>query len=111
MSAQIHVIIGPDRGRSFTLTPGATLTVGRSQSTDTRLTDGSVSRLHCQIEFDGKRAILLNVSTKGTQVNGTAADQQELRHGDVIRVGGTELRFALATLAEAETLVAPSGEV
>lgn len=108
MSAQIQVILGPDRGRIFPILPGATIAIGRSHNTDTRLIDGAVSRLHCQIEFDGKRAVLLNVSSKGTLVNGAQATHQELRHGDIIRVGGTEIRYALTILAEAETLVQPS---
>lgn len=107
MSAKLLVIVGPDRGESFDLEAGTQLTIGRSQSTHTKLKDGSISRLHCQVEYDGRKATLLNVSGKGTLVNGKPCTQQELRHGDVIRVGGTELRFALLELAEAETLVQP----
>jgi serine/threonine-protein kinase len=110
MSAMIQVILGPDRGLSFSIAPGGVFTVGRSQTTDTRLTDASVSRLHCQIEFDGQRAQLLGVSTKGTLLNGKPVTREELRHGDIIRIGGTEIRFALTSLAEAETLLQPGGQ-
>ena len=109
MSAQIQVILGPDRGQTFLL-PTGTLTVGRSHATDTKLTDASVSRVHCRIEFDGQRAVLVNVSPKGTQVNAAPVAEQELRHGDIIRVGGTEIRFALTALAEAETLLQHGSE-
>jgi len=108
MSAQIQVIVGPDRGRSFVLSPGATLQVGRSQATDTQLSDGTVSRSHCEIIFDGAQAVIVNLSSKGTLVNGLAVSQQELRHGDVIRLGSTEIRYSLSALGEAETLVQPS---
>lgn len=108
MSAQIQVLLGPDRGLTFPIPPGSLFTIGRSQSTDTKLTDASVSRLHCQIEFDGQRATLLGVSTKGTLLNGRPVSQEELRHGDIIRVGGTEVRFTLSSLAEAETLLQPN---
>ena len=110
MSAQIQVILGPDRGQTFLLPASGTLTVGRSHATDTKLTDASVSRVHCRIEIDGQRAVLINISPKGTQVNATPVTEQELRHGDVIRVGATEIRFALTALAEAETLVQHGGE-
>lgn len=107
MSAKIQVIVGPDRGRTFAIAPRGTLNVGRGHATDTQLTDAAVSRLHCRIEFDGRRAVLFNVSAKGTKVNDTPAAQQELRHGDLIRIGDTEMRFALAALADAETLMQP----
>ncbi len=109
MSAQIQVILGPDHGLSFSIPVGGSLTIGRSQSTDTRLTDASVSRLHCQIEFDGERATLLSVSTKGTLLNGKPVTREELRHGDIIRMGSTELRFSLPSRAEAETWLLPQG--
>jgi pSer/pThr/pTyr-binding forkhead associated (FHA) protein len=108
MSAQMLVIVGPDRGRSFLLSPGATLQVGRSQSTDTQLSDGTVSRTHCEIIFDGTQAVLVNLSSKGTLVNGLAVSRQELHHGDVIRLGTTEIRFSLSATGEAETLLQPS---
>jgi pSer/pThr/pTyr-binding forkhead associated (FHA) protein len=107
MSAKIQVIVGPDRGRTFAVAPNGTLNIGRSHTTDTQLTDAAVSRLHCRIEFDGRTAVLFNVSSKGTKVNDTPAAQQELHHGDLIRIGDTEMRFALAALAEAETLLQP----
>src|SRR5262249_10985996 len=45
------------------------------------------------------------LSAKGTLLNGKVVKQQELHHGDIIRLGGTELRFVHLALAEAETLL------
>jgi pSer/pThr/pTyr-binding forkhead associated (FHA) protein len=110
MGAQIQVLLGPDRGKLFRVEAGATLQIGRSEASDTQLTDASVSRLHCHLDYDGKRGVLTNISTKGTLVNGKAIEgEKELRHGDIIRVGVTELRYALVALAEAETLSQPPG--
>jgi serine/threonine protein kinase len=95
MSAQLVVIAGPDRGRSFPLTPGQTLQVGRSQATATKLTDPSTSRVHCEIEWQGDKILLINISTAGTLVNGKAVSEHELKPGDMIRLGSTELRFQL----------------
>ncbi|MFO0842727.1 MAG: FHA domain-containing protein [Gemmataceae bacterium] len=108
MSAKLQVVVGPDRGRTFAVAPNGTLNIGRSHTTDTQLTDAAVSRLHCRIEFDGHTAVLYNVSAKGTRVNGAPAAQLELRHGDLVRIGDTELRFALASLSDAETLLHPA---
>jgi serine/threonine protein kinase len=105
MSDQLVVTAGPDKGRSFPLPPGETLQVGRSEKTPTRLTDESVSRFHCQIEYDGSRAVLVNLSNNGTQVNGQPVTRQELQPGDTVRIGATELRFQPA---EASTVVPPA---
>jgi serine/threonine protein kinase len=93
MSAQLTITAGPDKGRAFPLQPGATFQVGRSQATATRLTDVSVSRVHFEVEYDGTDAVLVNISSGGTLVNGQRVDRHELRPGDVIRIGATELRF------------------
>jgi serine/threonine protein kinase len=108
MSAQLIVVSGPDKGRAFSLQAGASFQLGRSQATVTRLTDPAVSRVHCEISFDGQRAVLVNVSSNGTTVNGKAVGQHELRHGDVVRVGGTELRFQRADVEDAETVMQPA---
>src|SRR5262245_41515752 len=102
MSAQIVITAGPDRGRSFFIEAGATFQVGRSQATATKLTDATVSRVHCEIEYDGHKAVLVNISPNGTTVNGKSLGQQELSPGDVVRVGGTEFRYQLAA-SEAPT--------
>jgi serine/threonine protein kinase len=105
MSAQIVVVSGPDKGRSFALATDKPFQVGRSQSTATRLTDQSVSRVHCEIEFDGQVAVLVNISANGTVVNGKTITRHDLKHGDLIRVGATEFRFQLAAVEEAETVL------
>jgi serine/threonine protein kinase len=105
MSAFIVITAGPDKGRSFPLEPGSTLQVGRSQATATRLTDATVSRVHCEIEYDGEQAVLANISASGTLVNGKPVAEHHLRPGDVVRVGTTEFRFQLAADGEASTVV------
>ena len=106
MSAHLIITAGPDRGRSFPLRPGETFQVGRSQATATRLTDPSVSRVHCEVEWDGTRAEVINISTAGTLLNGHPVAQAELKPGDTLRLGATEARFQLGP-PEPDT-VAPS---
>ncbi len=111
MSVQIVIVSGPDKGQLFPISVGSTLQVGRSQSTPTKLTDQTVSRVHCQIENDGKRAVLVNVSSNGTLVNGKPVSQHELKHGDLVRIGATEFRYQVAAVEEASTVLHPPGSV
>src|SRR5262245_36785194 len=93
MTAQIIVTAGPDKGRAFPLLVGEPLQVGRSKSTTTKLTDPTVSRVHCEIEWDGERATVHNISDNGTLVNGVRIVEAEVSGRDVIRIGETELRL------------------
>jgi serine/threonine protein kinase len=108
MTPRLVVTAGPDRGKFFPLKPGETLQVGRSQATATKLTDPTVSRVHCEVEWDGERAVVINISTSGTHVNGHAVAQHQLRPGDVIKLGATELRFQVDDGGEATTVVPPA---
>ena len=108
MAARIVIIAGPDRGRSFVLVPGVRMQVGRSQTSDTKLDDPTVSRLHCEITYDGKAAVLVNHSRSGTLVNGTPTTEQELHHGDVIHTGATQFRFQVVAMEESDTLLHPA---
>ncbi|MGE0610294.1 MAG: protein kinase [Pirellulales bacterium] len=105
MKLELFIIVGPDAGRRISLVDGQTLTIGRSQSTLTQLTDPRVSRTHCLVQVDGGQAILIDSgSTAGTLLNGTPIKRQELRPGDVFCLGDTQIRFQLATSAEQSTL-------
>ncbi len=105
MTPKLVVTAGPDKGRFFNLSPAETLQVGRSQSTATRLTDPTLSRVHCQVEYNGEHAVLINISSSGTLVNGHLVSQHELKPGDVIRLGSTELRYQVGDGAESSTVV------
>jgi serine/threonine protein kinase len=108
MALQLVIIAGPDKGRTFPLTAAAPLVVGRSKDTQTRLTDPHVSRVHCEVQLDGDRVVVLDRgSAGGTLVNGKRVTQQQLKPGDVIRVGDTQLRFENDEVAEQSTLVQP----
>jgi eukaryotic-like serine/threonine-protein kinase len=98
VSKQLLVIAGPDRGRLFPLTPGQTLLIGRGTASATNLTDPHVSKVHCRVEWDGDRPVLLdNDSKSGTFVNGVRVSRQELQPGAVLRIGKTQLRLEGST--------------
>ncbi len=104
MAAQLVVTLGPDQGRCFPLELGATLHVGRSLMTGTRLTDATVSRLHCEISYDGQKSLLTNRSLHGTWVNRQRVEQCELQAGDLVRLGATEMRYEVLAPANKSTL-------
>jgi serine/threonine protein kinase len=108
MLGQLVVVAGPDQGRVFNLEDGQTLVVGRGQNTETKLKDPQVSRVHCQVQGDGGRAVLTDAgSTAGTLVNGKKVSEHVLKPGDVIHIGGTQLRFQLEGAAEETTYLSP----
>lgn len=59
-----------------------------------QLSDPAVSSPHCMILYRlGKIKIKDELSTNGTYVNGVEIEESELKDGDVIKVGKTELKF------------------
>ncbi len=55
MPAKLTVISGPDRGRAFDVLDDQKLTIGRGETTNTKLKDPTVSRTHCQITCEAGR--------------------------------------------------------
>src|SRR5947209_5454565 len=91
----LQIIAGKDKGRVFFLPEDAgTLPLGRGGSVETRLNDLQVSRRHCEVRVSGDRVTVADTnSSLGTFVNKQRVTQQELRVGDVLRLGETELRL------------------
>lgn len=89
----LHVAAGPHRGVTIRLEPGRPLVVGRADSADVRLdADPHVSRFHVRLEAVGGRVRLQDLNSRnGTQLNGEPVFEGELRPGDVLRCGETEI--------------------
>ena len=88
---------GPGERRVFTLSSGGVYLIGR-EGADIVLHDDKVSRKHAEIGLYGPEAFVLRdlASTNGTQLNGKRiGERAKLAHWDVIRIGDTELRFAV----------------
>lgn len=103
MATQLVVASGPDKGRVFPLGKG-TLVIGRGSKTQTQLVDPRVSRAHCEIEWDGHRAVVHDAgSGGGTFVNGRRTTTAELKPGDILRVGDTDLIYK-SDVDEAKTM-------
>lgn len=94
MLGRLIVIAGPDQGTVFVIPDGSPFLIGRSHATATQLSDPWVSRTHCRIDASRGMLRLTDVgSRRGTFVNGQRVFDCELRSGDAIRIGTTELRF------------------
>ena len=105
MKGQLIVIAGPDSGRSFPLEDGQTLVIGRGQASDTQIQDPRMSRVHCRIQVDGGKLLLIDGgSGAGTLVDGEPTTHCELNPGATFQVGDTQIRYQLDSHHEASTL-------
>ncbi|MFC0206651.1 FHA domain-containing protein [Novosphingobium soli] len=70
--------------------------IGRGAGAHLLIAEPTVSRRHCTVSGDGLDWRIVDASSGGTFVNGQRiAGAQALRHGDVIRVGESEVAVAL----------------
>jgi serine/threonine protein kinase len=99
MSLQLVVVAGPDKGKTFTLNVGPNLMLGRSTQAQYVLSDPRVSRNHCRILLQGDEIHLhCNSSSSDTLVNGKKIREHNLKPGDLIQVGDTQLRLVVGDL-------------
>jgi pSer/pThr/pTyr-binding forkhead associated (FHA) protein len=92
---RIIVIKGADLGTTFKIERDEQCQIGRRSDNDLPLNDESLSRYHCEVIYDGKKAILKDKGSRhGTTVNDeTIRRTIELADGDKIRLGKSVLRF------------------
>ena len=92
--AWLVVATGPRRGCDLRLGEKP-VCIGRQSSAQIRLDDDEmVSTRHAEIRLRKGKYLLLDLgSTNGTKVNGRSTDSRELRDGDRVRVGSTDLVF------------------
>ena len=91
------------RTRLLLAAPGSThvfplestqVTIGRGLNNDIILEDTRVSRHHAQLRYRARRFWIADLgSTNGTFVNGQQVEEQALRDGDLISLGGLELTY------------------
>ena len=95
--ARLIVIDGPDRGKEFELESGPEeqqWVAGRDPRLRIALADTTVSREHFRIEPMQKGFRLVDMGSRNrTFLNGEPVQKNLLRHGDLIAIGDSELRF------------------
>jgi diguanylate cyclase (GGDEF)-like protein len=90
----IRVVAGPDMLSYVTVPEQQTITIGRDEKAELRLTDITVSKQHAKIVHDNTGSLILVdlQSTNGTAVNGHAISRTILRPGDHLEIGAVSLR-------------------
>jgi DNA-binding NtrC family response regulator len=92
---RLTVLDGTDVGATF-YSSGNDVVIGTHERCDLRLTDRSVSRLHCEIAITRKGALLRDLeSTNGTTVGRVPVLAARLEVSTDITVGRTRIRFEL----------------
>ncbi len=86
---------GNAAGKRFVLTQNEVSLGRRADKVDVWIDDGSVSREHCRVTFQGTKAVVTDLgSLNHTYVNDRIVMQTaDLCHGDMLRVGNIRLRF------------------
>ena len=73
--------------------PSGPFTIGRSSDAQLQLNDAHVSRRHAELFQDGSNWRVRDLESRGgTFVNDSKVEESELKPGDRLRVGDTELR-------------------
>jgi pSer/pThr/pTyr-binding forkhead associated (FHA) protein len=96
---QLEVLRGPETGAVFPLFAASANVIGSDQSCTVLggTADQGISSQHAEIRasVDGTFALTDLRSTNGTFVNGRVIQQANLREGDIIEVGSTQLRVRI----------------
>jgi pSer/pThr/pTyr-binding forkhead associated (FHA) protein len=72
------------------------VTVGREEGNTIVVTSDQASRRHARIFVSGGAHVLVDLdSTNGTFLNSKPMKEQTLRHGDVIRIASTVLKYVI----------------
>jgi len=85
----------PDGGKQEFELSKSQITLGRELTNDITITDSKISRTHARIEVDDQgRVKLVDLgSTNGSKLNGEKVVEAQVHPGDVITLGGTQLRY------------------
>lgn len=74
----------------------ARMVIGRAHECEIRVLDATLSRLHAEICLDNGKFVITDLDSRNrVQINGVTSAEQELVHGDVIRLGNAIFRFEM----------------
>src|SRR3954447_3422960 len=90
----LHVVAGPDQGRSLELRAGTHL-IGKLADCALTLTDPEVSRVHVELRVESLGVCVRDLGSKnGTFYRGARVNEVLVGAGAVITVGGTRIHLA-----------------
>ncbi len=105
MHRVLKVLSGPIKGQSLIVSDQFATLIGRGKHANAQIADNSISRVHCEVEIRGKRTFLSDLeSVSGTFVNGKRVSDCELREGDLIKIGDTQMRLESPDSSDEATL-------
>jgi len=108
--ARLHVIEGPDQGRSCDSDDEMLLRIGTRENNQLVLSDKSVSGYHLEIARTSVGWRLRDVgSTNGTFLGGMRVFDLLLRSGSIICIGRTKIRFDAVDDQPVRATLYPSG--
>ena len=94
------IFIGKDSGRRFKLERGF-MTIGRASNADIRISDKSISRIHCLIEWMGDTIVIEDKgSTNGIIVDGRNVKRAIVSPGVPVQVGQSIMKIEYKSEAE-----------
>ena len=95
-----------DTGEEFVLT--GQMFIGRDEDCEITLEDPEVSRRHAVISVTKEGVVIAdNGSTNGMEVSGRSSRRATLAHGQVVRIGETELCFLERGRTDDPTVATP----
>jgi len=80
-------------GREWHLDEGEIFSVGRGAECDVTLSDPLCGRRHAKIDWRDGAWFVTDHSSNGTLLNGAVVVREEMRSGDVLTLGATQLAF------------------
>ena len=86
------------------------ITVGRGQTNDIVIQDVKISRSHVRFEFKagGEVKVIDSGSTNGVMVNGVKVDKADVKPGDVIQIGDSQIQFDRSSREEEDMTIIDS---
>lgn len=107
MNANLVLLAKSGKQKVFPLPSNVTV-IGRRHNCDLRIPLESVSRRHCQLNYDSDHLTVRDLGSRnGTLLNGAkVAEESEVRAGDMLQIG--EVLFALQINGQPESIERPS---
>jgi pSer/pThr/pTyr-binding forkhead associated (FHA) protein len=104
VAKRLIVVDGADLNKTFAVPETGRVAVGNSgKHAAVVLHDLYVARVHCELQVEAGRVKVVHKEGRTpTRVNGREVSEQELRLGDILRVGNSHLRYEVGEAEAAE---------
>lgn len=106
--ARLEIVKGAAR-QTLTMEAGRPSTIGRSSNADMQIVSGPVSRVHCQLQFDGRQWLLTDLDSRnGTWIGTERVKSRPITHGTIFLLGKrVAIRFQVVEAAKPEPAPRP----